>query len=294
MKATLKKLLRRTGKVMTQDVNENLSAIKTDASIQIEQCILYERWSANKNKVAIEDIWNAGFSNFSQFEEDGIFLYIFSKIGMGNRLCVDVGCSDGINSNTGNLLVNWGWYGVLIDGDKDSINTGIKYYNKHKNTRYYPPKFKHAFVGMENINELVKDEFITDDIDLLSIDIDGNDYWVWKALNVIRPKVVVVETHIEFGLEPIVVPYDPNFTYPSPKHEEYCGASITAFASLAKEKGYRLIGSNRYGFNTIYMRNDIGTDIFPEVPPAALLAHPRNRDRGKLFDEIKHLEYVRV
>ena len=78
----------------------------------------------------------------------------------------------------------------------------------------------------------------------MSIDIDGNDYWVWEAVRVVEPAVVVIETHIEFGMRDIVVPYNANHVYPG-KHPEYFSASPVAMVKLGRRKGYRLVGANR-------------------------------------------------
>ncbi|MEM3443286.1 MAG: hypothetical protein QXP04_00160 [Candidatus Nanoarchaeia archaeon] len=108
-----------------------------------------------------------------------------------------------------------------------------------------------------------------------------------------EPRVVIIETHIEFGMNPIVVPYDKDYVCPG-KHPDYHGASPVAMEKLAKKKGYRLIGANRYGFNTIYMKNGIGEDIFPAVSVESILQHPRNAERQKLFEPIKDWEYIKV
>jgi hypothetical protein len=104
---------------------------------------------------------------------------------------------------------------------------------------------------------------------------------------------VIVETHIEFGLNSIVVPYDKNYNYPG-KHPDYHGASPVAMEKLAQRKGYRLVGANNYGFNTIYVKNGIGEDILPAVSVESIIRHPRNQERQKLFDEIKDWEYSHV
>ena len=90
----------------------------------------------------------------------------------------------------------------------------------------------------------------------MSIDIDGNDYWVWDAISVTSAKAVIIETHTEFGLKNIVVPYDKDYVYPG-RHPDYHGASPVAMEKLARRKGYRLIGANRLGFNTIYLREGL-------------------------------------
>jgi hypothetical protein len=104
----------------------------------------------------------------------------------------------------------------------------------------------------------------------------------------------MIETHIEFGYNSIVVPYDPNYCYPPSIHPEYHGASVPAMIKLFKEKNYRLIGSNNYGFNLIFMRNDEGEKYFPEIKAEEVLSHSRNAERMKIFEEINNLEYIYV
>jgi len=129
------------------------------------------------------------------------------------------------------------------------------------------------------------------EIGLLSIDIDGNDYWIWDAIDVISPKVVVIETHNEFGLNNIVVPYDPNYFYPG-KHKLYHGASPVAMTKLANRKGYRLVGANELGFNFIFIKNGIADELIPEVSVESLLKHPSVQEGYEKFEEIKDWEFV--
>ena len=128
---------------------------------------------------------------------------------------------------------------------------------------------------------------------MISIDLDGNDYWIWDALSIIQPRVVIIETHIEFGLKNIVVPYEKDYSYPG-KHPIYHGASPVAMVKLANRKGYRLVGSNLYGFNTIYVKQGIGEDVLPTVTIESILSHPRNNERFKLFEPIEDWEYIEV
>jgi hypothetical protein len=250
----------------------------------------YQKLARDKVKINLKD---TGFRNYSQFEEDGILMYIFATIGTKNKTFVDIGSGDGINSNCANLAINFGWDGLFIDGNEKNIERGTPFYKNHPDTWAYPPKFVNAFIKAENINTLIKDAGFTGEIDLVSSDIDGNDYYIWKALEIVQPRVVIVETHIEFGFNSIVVPYDPNYHYPG-KHPDYHGASPVAMAKLAKQKGYRLVGANGYGFNTIYIKNGIAEDIIPEVSVEEILQHPRNKERFKLFEPIKDWEYVQV
>ena len=125
----------------------------------------------------------------------------------------------------------------------------------------------------------------------MSIDIDGNDYWIWDALEAVNPRVVVIETHVEFGMNNIVVPYSAGYVFPG-KHPVYHGASPVAMAKLAARKGYRLVGANRYGFNEFYVRDDLAADLIPEVSVASTLTHPSIQEGYKKFEEIKDWKYV--
>jgi hypothetical protein len=111
-------------------------------------------------------------------------------------------------------------------------------------------------------------------------------------MTIVNPKVVIIETHNEFGLNDIVVPYDPSSKY-SEKHPIYHGASPTAMVKLANKKGYRLVGANELGFNFIFIKNGIGDDLIPEVNVETVLTHPSVKEGYKKFNEIKDWEYVR-
>jgi len=232
-----------------------------------------------------------GFRVFSQFEEDGKLLYIFSVLGMDNKSFVEIGSDDGINSNCANLYFNFGWHGLFIDGNKKSIERGTYFYSKYPHPWYYKPKFRHAIVTRENVNELVSEAGYSGEIGLLSIDIDGNDYWIWDALEVTAPQVVIIETHNEFGLRNIVVPYDKNYSYPG-RHPVYHGASPVAMVKLAGKKGYRLVGANEFASNFIFVKNGLGEEFLPEVTVESVLTHPSVAEDYHRFEEIKDWEYL--
>ena len=250
----------------------------------------YIELAKKKEPVSIKD---AGIRVFSQFEEDGLLLAIFGLIGHTNKTFADLGSSNGINSNCANLAINFGWNGIFIDGDLDELNKGIEFYKNHPDTWIHPPRFKHAFIQRENINKLLLEAEISGEIDLLSIDLDGNDFWIWDAIEVISPRVVIIETHVEFGMNNIVVPYNKDYSYPG-KHKDYHGASPVAMNKLANKLGYRLVGANNYGFNTIYVKNGAGEDVLPKVTIESNMRHPRNKEREKLFEPIKDWEYINV
>ncbi len=266
---------------------------KTSPETKVMQRLLYHHYRNLVTTGNIPALHETGYRVFSQFEEDGKLLFIFAALGVATGTFVDIGAADGINSNCANLALNFNWRGVFIEGDSARVQRGEAFYRDHPDTWAYPPKFVHAMITRENINDILQAAQVPQDVDLMSIDIDGNDYWVWDAINCITPKVVMIETHVEFGQRSIVVPYDKDYVYPG-RHPDYHGASPAAMVKLAHKKGYRLVGANDYGFNTIYVRNGLGEEILPEVPVEAVLRHPRNLDRAALFEPIKAWEYIEV
>ncbi len=254
------------------------------------QLFLYYQDGARNN--TLPKLKDTGFRVFSQFEEDGLLLFIFSVIGMDNKTFIEFGSDDGVNSNSANLIFNFGWHGLFIDGNRKSIARGRKFFAKYPHPWMYQPKFVCSMIKRENINQLIADAEISGEIGLLSIDLDGNDYWVWDAIEVVQPKVVIIETHNEFGLEDIVVPYDPDYFYPG-KHPHYHGASPIAMTKLATQKGYRLVGANDLGFNFIFIKNGIADELIPEVSVESVLQHPSVAEGMAKFEEIKDWEYER-
>ena len=294
----MKTILQRSfGRIIGNLLSTVISKLQLDPrnspQVKINQKILYHFYRQAIRQRQRIPLSQTGFRVFSQFEEDGILLYIFAALGISQGTFIDIGAGDGINSNCANLAVNSGWRGLFIDGNAESIAKGRAYYAANPDTWAYPPVFVHSFVQRENINDLIRDNGYAGEVDLASIDVDGNDYWIWDALTAAEPRVVIIETHIEFGFNSIVVPYDKDYTYPG-KHPHYHGASPVAMEKLARKKGYRLVGANHYGFNTIYVKNGIGEDFLPAVSVESILAHPRNRERYKLFDAIKDWEYEHV
>ncbi len=274
-------------------INRLELAQKSGPQVKIAQQLLCRFYEEQRVRGALPPLSATGYRVFSEFEEDGKLLFIFAVLGIGPGVFLDIGAANGINSNCANLAINCGWRGVFVDGDEKSVDSGRLFYQGHPDTKLYPPAFVHEHVTRENVNRVVAEAGLEGDIDFLSIDIDGNDYWIWEALECVTPKVVMIETHVEFGLRNIVVPYDKDYVYPG-AHPDYHGASPPAMVKLAYRKGYRLVGSNLYGFNTIYVLNGQGEDVLPEVSVESILEHPRNIDRARAFEPIKSYEYLEV
>jgi hypothetical protein len=293
----LQKISRRMiGGLLPDITAHQLSLEKTSPQTKIALRSLYLNYRASVERgEKLPSVWNTGFRIFSQFEEDGIILFLLGAVGIGPAKFVDIGAGDGVwASNCANLALNLGFDGLFMDGNRDLINKGMKFYADHPDTHFYPPRFRHALVTRNNINEILGEAGFEGEVDLLSIDIDGNDYWIWEAIECIQPRIVVIETHTEFGQRSIVVPYKEDFVWQPGMNPHYLGASPVAMTKLADRLGYRLVGANRFGFNAFYLRRDLGTDLIPEVDVANLFRHPRNRERMQLFETIKDYEFVSV
>lgn len=238
------------------------------------------------------------FKVYSQNGEDGLLLHLFSTVGVRNRYFVEFGCGNGSECNTANLSVNFGWRGLLLDADEDRIAHARAFYDRMLGARADNVRITRARVTAENINDILRRQAPEREIDLLSIDIDGNDYWVWRAIEAVAPRVAVIEYNAVYGPErSLTVKYDPEFRRWA-KHPSglYFGASLTALAKLGREKGYRLVGCDREGVNAFFIRDDL--DGLPEVAPET--AWYPNNDRvlgvitGDRFREIERLAFVEV
>ena len=217
---------------------------------QIQLKLEYQNLKGNHPKIS-----DIGFKIFSQSDEDGILLYLFSVIGTNSKVVAEVCAGNGIECCSTNLIINHGWHGVLIDGDKDLLEQGTRFYQKHRNTYMFKgrsPLLKNAWVTRDNIDQL-----IPANADLLIVDLDGIDYWAWQAVTA-RPRVVVVEYKTKLGLRSVTAPYSPNF---SNEGTVLYGASLPALVKLGQLKGYRFVGANRGRYNAFFVREDLGLGI---------------------------------
>jgi len=213
------------------------------------------------------DIEAAEFRVFSQWGEDGILEHLVSNISIPNKVFVEFGVEDYREANTRFLLKHRSWCGVVLDGSRENV-AAIR-----RDAIYwrYNLKAECVFVTRENIGEAISSQGLSGDIGLLSIDIDGNDYWIWQAIDCISPRIVVVEYNALFGRElPISVPYDPSFQRNRAHYSNlYCGCSLAALHHLAQQKGYALVGCNSAGNNAFFVRRDVLGSLRDQTPAAA-------------------------
>ena len=194
------------------------------------------------------------FSVFSQWGEDGIIEWLIHLNGDMPRSFIEFGVEDYYESNTRFLLINRNWRGLIIDGDEENI----KIARKNNISWRHDLTLMNAFITKDNINDLIKKSGIVGEIGILSVDIDGNDYWVWQAIDCVRPQIVIAEYNSAFGdIYPLSVPYAADFYRGNAHYSNlYYGASINALIKLAGQRGYSLLGSNKAGSNAFFIRND--------------------------------------
>ena len=196
----------------------------------------------------------AGFGVFSQFDEDGIIQFLISHVEIKNQTFVEFGVEHYEESNTRFLMINDNWQGMVMDGSQENVD----YIKNDKISRKYDLQSYCEFITKENIDELILRTGFDQDLGLLSVDIDGNDYWVWEAIHSIRPRIVVAEYNSVFGLDPVSTPYQPDFVRTKAHHSNlYYGCSLSALTHLAGKKGYIFAGSNLRGNNAFFVRKDV-------------------------------------
>ena len=198
-----------------------------------------------------------GFKVYSQHDEDGITEEIFRRIGDTNRFFVEFGVGDGTENGTVYWLLR-GWSGAWIDGSAvcvDAIERTFDFLIRERRLAV-----RYSFITAENIEQLFQELGVPSEFDLLSIDIDNNDYWVWKAIQRYRPRVVAIEYNASFrDIVSCVVPYQPTTIW---NYTNYFGASLKALEQLGVTKGYSLVGCNFTGVTAFFVRSDLVGDHF--------------------------------
>jgi hypothetical protein len=214
------------------------------------------------------NIRDAGFRVYSQSEEDGIILYVLSMIGFKTKRVVEICCGSGDECMATNLILNHGFDGFLFDGSQDNIRRAETFFKSKRDCLLYPPVLTAAWITTENVNDLLRRSGCSGEVDLFSLDIDGNDYWVWDAINVINPRLFVVETHNVIPSDKsLTIEYQPHFNYLDQvgAAQMHRSASLLAMVKLCKKRGYRMIGAHRHGFIVFFLRDNEGQKFFPEV-----------------------------
>jgi len=206
------------------------------------------------------------FKVYSHAGEDGIIQFLVQNVPVPSHTFIEFGVEDYREANTRFLLLNNQWTGLVMDGDADNV-ARIKadpiYWN-------YALTALPAFVTRENVDQLVVDAGFAGEVGLLSVDVDGNDYWIFDAISAIQPAIAVIEYNYRFGpSRAVTIPYDPRFTRSrSDPSWLICGASLAAVAAAAARKGMSFVGCNSFGNNAFFVRNELLPPWLPALSTA--------------------------
>jgi hypothetical protein len=193
----------------------------------------------------------------SQNGEDGIIAEIFNRIGTTNKFFVEFGAGSGVENNTAFLLIK-GWSGLWIESDRSRskiINQKFAFLIGRS------LRVVNIFINTENIEKILRENGVPQEFDLLSVDIDGNDFWMWNAISWFKPRVVVIEYNSIFPPDiDWVIKYNQNFKRIG--YTSFFGASLKALEKLGTKKGYTLVACDLRGISAFFVRTDLIGDKF--------------------------------
>ena len=234
----------------------------------------------------LQSIHDAEFTVYSQFGDDGIIQYLVDNIAIPetSKCFVEFGVENYTQSNTRFLLFNNNWTGLVMDGSPQ--NVAYIQQDVLLNWRHHITA-QAAFITRENINDLIRQGGINGEIGLLSVDIDGNDYWVLEAIDVVKPLILVSEYNSLFGKDrALTIPYDPAFVRTNAHYSNlYFGCSLKALCHVADKKGYAFVGCNSQGINAYFVRKDaLGAlkTVSPEEGYVASMIRESKNQQGAL------------
>ncbi len=248
-------------------------------------------WQASSlSIIGYKELLESSFRVFSQNDEDGMLLRIFSHIGKINQYVIEIGsnCNEsdlGIPENLStNLIVNHGWHGVIfeidqVECDKMRYFFARDYATKHFHTPFngkegfFSPLIVQKSISPENIDQVLRDVCNEEEPDLMVIDIDGGDYAVISSMSAVSPRVLVVEFEKLFRDKYSVVQFDrEDFSKRWPQSGT---VSLPAWVKLLTSRGYTLCAIGTCGFNAFFVRSDIATGKFlPLTASTAFNDHP--------------------
>lgn len=211
-------------------------------------------WDSEKYPFIPQNWDDYGFKVFSQNNEDGLLQYILHHTKITQKTFIEFGVESYQECNTRFLLLHNNWSGLIMDGSEDSMEA-----LKHQSIYWKRMiESKGAFVTKDNINNLISESGLGGNIGLLSIDIDGNDYWVLDAIECVDPQILICEYNPIFGSkEKVSIPYKADFWRTDAHYSNlYWGASLGAFTHIANERGYKLVCINNLGNNAFYVKRD--------------------------------------
>jgi len=278
----IKKLYRKIRSSWFSEIKAEIYSLTPSITANYAQIELAERL---KDPIRLE---RYGYKVYSQSDEDGIIAEIFRRTGTTNKKFVEFGVQNGLESN-GHFLLHKGWQGLWIEGSPN--------YCKLIHNNFKEPIAKkqlnivNAFIDKDNINDLISGGGMNGDIDLLSVDIDGNDYHVWKAIDCVNPRVVSIEYNAKFPPDfEWVMKYDKTHIWDMSDNH---GASLKSLEILANELDYQLVGTNINGVNAFFVKKELTKDLFALPANSENLYNPPRYSSGlKYISGHSSLYYV--
>jgi hypothetical protein len=223
------------------------------------------------------------FQVFSQNGEDGILLDILSKLAAVSKRFVEIGVEDGLECNTAVLGFVLGWDGMMVEGDRLRAAAARKLAQRMTLGRANRVEVRQAFVTAENVDDIVGSV----GPGVMSIDVDGMDYWLWEAVRGVAPEVVIIEYNASMGRErAVTVPYDAAFSAGKAHASGYYhGASLKALERLGRAKGYSLAAVDAAGVNAFFVRDDVRPETLPARKAEEIFRPHRMRLRDHSEEE---------
>lgn len=260
--------------VLFHKVRETLSTVfklnVTLDEIKMNQGLLLTALQEGKTSRRLRDF---EFKIFSQWGEDGIIQHLTRVVEIRNHTFIEFGVENFFESNCRFLMMKDNWSGFIIDGSAAHLNRLRKshFFWKHELTA------RNAFITRDNINALLAESGFDEDLGILSVDIDGNDYHVLEAITGFRPRILICEFNTVFGpSRKISVPYAADFQRTAQHYSNlYFGASLAAMTLLAAKRGYSLVGVNLA--NAFYVRNDLLNERLEVVTPEQVFFPSKER-----------------
>jgi len=227
---------------------------------------------------------------FSQHREDGIIAHLLESIGDSIGKFVEFGFAPE-QCNCLNLAINYGFSGLFMDGSEKNCLNALRAYSQLGLDCVQVQK---AFLNQDNLNSLILESGINGQIDVLSIDVDGNDYWFWQSIVCIDPRIVVIEYNATFGPDATIsIPYDPTFIrYQAHESGYYHGCSLSAIEHLGRLKGYRLVGVDETGVNAFLIKKHLCPNI-PTLTPRECFKENRGRVKYKNQSRTEQLHKIK-
>ena len=229
------------------------------------------------------------FKVYSQWGEDGIIDYLVQHVPITSRSFIEFGVENYTEANTLFLLKHRYWRGLVIDGSAENIN----FIKKSPVYWRFDLRAEAKFITNDNINEIIRRNGLQGELGLLSVDIDGNDYWVWESINCINPCIIVAEYNSLFGAKAkLATPYKNDFfRSDADPTNMYYGASIAALNHLAESRGYSLVAGNSAGNNVFFVRNDLIGKL-KKLTPQEAYVQAAFREAHTSDGDVLHLSFA--